>query len=116
VPRLAFSDSINAWRSDTPVCEKCAHLNNAGAALQPRPVLEAVSRHLELETEIGGYEAAEEAAGAIEQCCAALGQLPAPLLTISRWLKTPPSLSHRRCQRLISAGATALSRLESIIL
>ncbi len=73
--KLPLSDLVSAWRSDTPGCEKRTHLNNAGAALQPRPVLEAVTHHLQRETEIGGYEAAEEAAGAVEQCYIDLGRL-----------------------------------------
>lgn len=41
------------------------HLNNAGAALQPEPVLKAVLDHLNLEAETGGYEAADQQAEAI---------------------------------------------------
>jgi len=42
------------------------HFNNAGAALMPRPVLEAVTDYLNLEAKIGGYEAMGEAYPKIE--------------------------------------------------
>ena len=51
---------LGRWRSETPGCAHRNHLNNAGAALMPSPVIEAIDSHLRLELTIGGYEAAEE--------------------------------------------------------
>jgi cysteine desulfurase/selenocysteine lyase len=62
-------------RAETPGCEGVIHLNNAGAALQPAPVLAAVRQHLDLEAQLGGYEAAEQASGAIDDVYAAVAEL-----------------------------------------
>lgn len=55
------------WRAETPAAMAGRiHLNNAGAALMPRAVQEAVLAHLARENELGGYEAAEAASLDIE--------------------------------------------------
>src|ERR687884_603748 len=62
-------------RADTPGVANVLHLNNAGAALPPRVVSEAIIGHLRREAEIGGYEAAEEADGLLERSYDAVAQL-----------------------------------------
>ncbi len=65
MPSVATETQLRRWRDDTPGCAGRVHLNNAGAALMPQPVLDAIRAHLDLEAEIGGYEAEDAAAGAI---------------------------------------------------
>jgi selenocysteine lyase/cysteine desulfurase len=62
-------------RADTPGTAHRIHLNNAGAALMPRPVVEAQLRHLRREAAIGGYEAADEARDAIAGVYASIARL-----------------------------------------
>jgi len=49
---------VERARAGTPGCAERIHLNNAGAALMTRSVLDTQIDHLELEGRIGGYEAA----------------------------------------------------------
>ena len=62
-------------RADTPGVAEVAHFNNAGAALMPRPVVDAVIGHLELEARIGGYEAADHAAPALDRSYDSIARL-----------------------------------------
>ena len=66
---------LTRLRADTPGCSHRIHLNNAGASLMPMPVLDAIRGHLALEADIGGYEAAAEAAGSIEEAYGAVADL-----------------------------------------
>lgn len=74
-PGNVTEESVRRWRRDTPGAEGRIHLNNAGASLMPRPVLEAMQRHLDLEAEIGGYEAADEVADRVRETYALTGRL-----------------------------------------
>ena len=66
---------VERARALTPGCAEVLHLNHAGASLLPQPVLDAVIGHLQLEARTGGYEAAAEAAPALERTYAALAEL-----------------------------------------
>lgn len=66
---------IDKLRLETPGTENRIHLNNAGAALMPLPVYEAVKDHLDLELAIGGYEAHAKALPAFERTYDAIAEL-----------------------------------------
>ena len=66
---------LDRWRRDTPGCRERIHLNNAGAALMPQPVLDAVVGHLEREAAIGGYEASDEAELRLDETYELLGRI-----------------------------------------
>jgi selenocysteine lyase/cysteine desulfurase len=53
------SVNLSDLRADTPGTAHRNHLNNAGAALMPMPVIDAIHAHVQLEATIGGYEAAD---------------------------------------------------------
>jgi selenocysteine lyase/cysteine desulfurase len=62
-------------RADTPGVAHRIHLNNAGAALPPLPVLRAMQDHLDLEARIGGYEAADAVAAGLAGFYTAVARL-----------------------------------------
>lgn len=62
-------------RQDTPACERLLHFNNAGAALMPQVVADAVVSHIRLEEEMGGYEAARQAHDAVDYTYEAAARL-----------------------------------------
>ena len=75
--KLSAPIDVERARADTPGCRDVVHLNNAGAALPPRVVVDTVIEHLELEARIGGYAAgdavAERTAAVYDSVAALLG-------------------------------------------
>jgi selenocysteine lyase/cysteine desulfurase len=67
---------VAAFRADTAGCRDDAiFLNNAGASLQPKPVVARVIEHLQLEEQVGGYEAARQVAAEHQAVYASVAQL-----------------------------------------
>lgn len=62
-------------RADTRGVSDVIHFNNAGASLMPRTVLDTVVSHLQREAQIGGYEAAAEAADRLENVYVSIARL-----------------------------------------
>ena len=102
-----MSVSIADWRADTPGCAHRNHLNNAGAALMPQPVIDAITDHVRLESEIGGYEAADARADEIARGYEALAEIVGRDAREHRrrWQTRPPG-SSRRSARSTSCPAT----------
>jgi len=70
--RITHLDRI---RTNTPGCHHRVHLNNAGAALMPKPVIDTIHDHLLLESQIGGYEAADAVSEDIQRAYDAVADL-----------------------------------------
>jgi cysteine desulfurase / selenocysteine lyase len=72
---IAEADLIARLRAETPGVEEIIHLNNAGCALPPIPVVEAQIEYIRKETREGGYEAAERLGAAADAPYQALARL-----------------------------------------
>jgi selenocysteine lyase/cysteine desulfurase len=68
-------ETIARARQDTPGCEHTLHFDNAGSALPPGVVVDAVVEHLRLEERVGGYEAAARNHDRIERPYQAIASL-----------------------------------------
>jgi selenocysteine lyase/cysteine desulfurase len=70
-----MDQQVMQWREETPGCANRVHLNNAGAGLMPRSVLDAIVGHLNREANFGGYESADDAADAVNDAYANVAYL-----------------------------------------
>lgn len=70
-----MSIDIATIRSHTPASQQIIHFNNAGASLSPSGVQTAVIQHLQLEQQIGGYEAAKKSHSTLENFYSAFSKL-----------------------------------------
>jgi cysteine desulfurase/selenocysteine lyase len=66
---------IDRIRRDTPAASRLAYLHNAGAALMPAPVVAAMKEHIDLESEIGGYAAADREARRLQSVYGSVARL-----------------------------------------
>jgi cysteine desulfurase/selenocysteine lyase len=67
--------NIGQLRKETPGCQHVLHFNNAGASLSPSLVIDSIKNHLDLESTIGGYEAANLALSKVAKFYDAASQL-----------------------------------------
>jgi selenocysteine lyase/cysteine desulfurase len=112
-----LSPELTRWRDDTPGCAHRNHLNNAGAALMPSPVIEAIEDHIHLESEIGGYEAEaarEDASSRVYEEIGALVHAPARNMAIvanatAGFVQSMSAFDLRRGDIILTSGCDYVS-------
>jgi selenocysteine lyase/cysteine desulfurase len=63
------------WREETPGCTNRVHLNNAGAGMMPKSVVDAILGHLSREANFGGYESSDAAADSVDDVYASVAHI-----------------------------------------
>ncbi|AMA58337.1 aminotransferase class V-fold PLP-dependent enzyme [Bradyrhizobium sp. CCGE-LA001] len=104
---------IDRMRADTPAASRLAYLHNAGAALMPAPVVAAMKGHIDLESEIGGYAAADHESDRLEAIYGSVARLlnaaPEEIALVENatvaWQMAFYSLPFREGDRILTAEA-----------
>ena len=104
---------LDRIRADTPATSRLAYLHNAGAALMPIPVVAAMKQHIDLESEIGGYAAADREAKRLDAVYGSVARLlnaaPDEIALVENatvaWQMAFYSLRFRKGDRILTAEA-----------
>ncbi|MGL9617483.1 aminotransferase class V-fold PLP-dependent enzyme [Bradyrhizobium sp. U531] len=104
---------IDRIRADTPATSRLTYLHNAGAALMPAPVVAALKEHIDLESEIGGYAAADREAQRLDSVYGSVARLlnaaPDEIALVENatvaWQMAFYSLPFRKGDRILTAEA-----------
>ncbi|MCK1540866.1 aminotransferase class V-fold PLP-dependent enzyme [Bradyrhizobium sp. 147] len=104
---------IDQIRSDTPAASRLAYLHNAGAALMPAAVVAAMKQHIDLESDIGGYAAADQEARRLEAVYGSVARLinaaPDEIALVENatvaWQMAFYALQFRKGDRILTAEA-----------
>jgi cysteine desulfurase / selenocysteine lyase len=104
---------IERIRADTPATSRLTYLHNAGAALMPAPVVAAMKQHIDLESEIGGYAAADRESDRLEAVYGSVARLlnaePDEIALVENatvaWQMAFYSLPFRAGDRILTAEA-----------
>lgn len=104
---------VERLRADTPGLAHVTHLQAAGAGLMPRPVIDAITSHIELEGRIGGYEAAaaqaEQLDGVYNSVADLIGAGPREIAltenATAAWCQAFYALALRAGDRVITSAA-----------
>ena len=104
---------IEKIRSETPGLATVNHLLASGSALMPQPVVDAIINHIELEAQIGGYEAAAQMAGPLDavydQIATLIGAKPQEIAlhenATASWCQAFYAMPFKRGDRILTCQA-----------